>query len=119
MSIWEVNPRDGSVGCFQLGMSMYEARMRIEQNPDFSSCDIVYHDKYPFSLPITFFLRKENILLEFDSISHVLVKITLKDLVNLSFTYNRLPFVPFITTLHYSFRKTFWKKSGVIVLLCS
>ena len=68
-------------------MALYEAVLRIQENPDISECDVVYHAEAPFSTPIVLFLRKEGIRLEFDGVSQLLVKIEATDMNAVKFTY--------------------------------
>ena len=90
MSIWAIcnDQNQSSVGCFKLGMSVFEAQFRLQQRSDLQACDIIYSDKSPFSVPIIFFLRDENIRLEFDSVSQNLVKIVAEDMTSVKFSYN-------------------------------
>lgn len=92
MSIWCVSIENNSIGCFQIGMSLYEAQMKISHNSDISKTDIISHEKKPFSIPYVFFLRHEGIRLEFDSVSQVLVKIVATDMSAVKFVYKSLFF---------------------------
>jgi hypothetical protein len=87
MSAWDVDLDAQSVGPFQIGMTVYEAQMKVHHNPEIPTCDIIYYESEPFSVPLVFFLRKQGLRLEFDSVSQVLVKIVATDMKAIPFSY--------------------------------
>ena len=93
IATWIVDPEKLSIGCFQLGMSLYEAELKIQDNPIIQSCDIIYHEQKPFSVPIVFDLVNQGLRLEFDSVSQVLTKITATNFTSLAYSFHGLSYI--------------------------